>query len=178
MEEGLHSIKEYTGHIAAFQELINFEALNFKDCGLDKRWPLGIPAGRIYRFSKPCLPLANLGEDFRIEDCGTFTPITSRIPDSFIDDLTNIDRLRQTNVSEGRLINHEMPFSEEEKDEMVARDAAGALAEELSTYFQRTLFSIVRRLEELGLIETDVQSSSDDEGDHLDEELPEGSVTC
>ena len=63
-EEGLQPIKEYTGHIAAFQELINVEALNYKDYGLDERWPLGIPAGRIYRFSKPCLPLLNLGEDF------------------------------------------------------------------------------------------------------------------
>lgn len=63
-EEGLPSIKEYTGHIAAFQELINVEALNYKDYGLDERWPLGIPAGRIYRFTKPCLPLVNLSEDF------------------------------------------------------------------------------------------------------------------
>ena len=63
-EEGLQPIKEYTGHIAAFQELINVEALNYKDYGLDERWPLGIPAGRIYRFSAPCLPLVNLGEDF------------------------------------------------------------------------------------------------------------------
>ena len=63
-EEGLHSIKEYTWHIAAFQELINVEALNYKDYGLDERWPLGIPAGRIYRFSEPCLPLVHLGEDF------------------------------------------------------------------------------------------------------------------
>ena len=39
-EEGLHSIREYTGHIAAFQELINVEALNYKDYGLDERWPL------------------------------------------------------------------------------------------------------------------------------------------
>ena len=61
---GLHSIREYTWHIAAFQELINVEALNYKDYGLDERWPLGIPAGRIYYFSKPCLPLVNLGENF------------------------------------------------------------------------------------------------------------------
>ena len=118
------------------------------------------------------------GEYFRIEDCGTFTPTTSRTPASFIDDLTNIARLRLTNVSEGRLINHGMPFTEEEKDEMVTRHAAGAQAEELSSYFQRTLFSIVRRLEELGLIETDVQSLSEDEGDHLDGELPEDAVLC
>lgn len=63
-EEGLHSIKEYTGHIAAFQELINVEALNYRDYGLDERWPLGIPAGRIYRFAEPCLPLVSLSEDF------------------------------------------------------------------------------------------------------------------
>ena len=118
------------------------------------------------------------GEYFRIEDCGTFTPTTSRTTASFIDDLTYIARLRLTNVSEGRLINHGMPFTEEEKDEMVARHAAGAQAEELSSYFQRTLFSIVRRLEELGLIENDVQSSSEDDGDHLDGELPEDAVIC
>ena len=44
-EEGLYTIKEYTGHIAAFQELINVEALNYKDHALDERWPLGIHIG-------------------------------------------------------------------------------------------------------------------------------------
>lgn len=142
--------------------------------------PQAVEIERHYtRLTLPPSPASSLeGEYFRIEDCGTFTPTTSRTPPSFIDDLTNIARLRLTNVSEGRLINHGMPFTEEEKGEMVARHAAGAQAEELSSYFQRTLFSIVRRLEELGLIETDVQSLSEEEGDHLDGELPEDAVIC
>lgn len=61
---GLYSIKEFTGHVAAFQELVNVERLNYKEYGYDERWPMGIPARRIFRFKKPCLPIKELNSEF------------------------------------------------------------------------------------------------------------------
>lgn len=78
--------------------------------------------------------------------------MSPRAPEDFAENLQNIYRKRTENLAAGRMINHGMPFSEEERDDLKKIFTSGDAVENLSDFYQRTVNAVETRLEQLGLI--------------------------
>ena len=93
---------------------------------------------------------ANFVEFYRIEDIETFNPTNQNISSNFHQDKSEIDKKRHENYLEGFYLNHQLPLSNEENNELLAKFDSGHSVEELVDFFQRSPKSIVTRLEKLG----------------------------
>ena len=92
------------------------------------------------------------GNYYKIEDQASFTSLSAKSPEDFADNLQNIYKKRIENLTSGRMINHGMPFSEEERVDLASRFNSGKTVESLSDFYQRTVNAVEIRLEQLGLI--------------------------
>ena len=114
------------------------------------------------------------GNYYKIENQRSFTSLSARARSDFTDNVQNIYRKRTENLAGGRMINHGMPFSEEERDDLAKRFNSGESMEVLSAFYQRTINALEIRLEQLGLINKEVVESIS-----IDlEQVSEGSVMC
>ena len=92
------------------------------------------------------------GDYYKLEEQSSFTSLSPRAPENFSENLQNIYKKRTENLAAGRMINHGMPFSEEERDDLAKKYAEGLSIEILSDFYQRTVNAIETRLEQLGLL--------------------------
>jgi len=92
------------------------------------------------------------GNYYKLEEQSSFTSLSPRAPNDFAENLQNIYRKRTENLAAGRMINHGLPFSEEERDDLAKKFAEGHSIETLSDFYQRTVNAVEIRLEQLGLI--------------------------
>ena len=83
------------------------------------------------------------GDYYKLEEQSSFTSLSPRAPEN----LQNINKKRTENLTAGRMINHGMPFSEEERDDLAKKYAEGLSIEILSDFYQRTVNAIETRLE-------------------------------
>ena len=93
-----------------------------------------------------------VGNYYKLEEQSSFTSLSPRAPNNFAENLQNIYRKRTENLAAGRMINHGLPFSEEERDDLAKKFAEGHSIEILSDFYQRTVNAVEIRLEQLGLI--------------------------
>ena len=103
------------------------------------------------QFTQPIIDSPE-GDYYRVENEDSFTPTNKKIALEYVQDKNAIASLRRRNLDEGRMLNHGMPFSEEEAVILKRKVKAGKSVDALSDFFQRSPFSIEKRLEELGLI--------------------------
>lgn len=87
-----------------------------------------------------------IGDYFKIETLETFTPLNKRSSTSIQDDLEKLAIKRNENIQDGNLINHGMPFSEEELAVLCELFENGWTITHLSDFFQRTPASLITRL--------------------------------
>jgi len=92
------------------------------------------------------------GNYYKLEEQSSFTSLSPGAPNDFAENLQNIYRKRTENLAAGRMINHGLPFSEEERDDLAKKFAEGHSIEILSDFYQRTVNAVEIRLEQLGLI--------------------------
>ena len=92
------------------------------------------------------------GDYFKLEEQPSFTSLSPNISEGFAENLQNIYKKRIENLTAGRMINHGLPFSEEERDDLANKFISGLTIEALSEFYQRTVNAVEIRLEELGLI--------------------------
>ena len=88
------------------------------------------------------------GDYYKLEEQSSFTSLSPRAPENFSENLQNIYKKRTENLTAGRMINHGMPFSEEERDDLAKKYAEGLSIEILSDFYQRTVNAIETRLEQ------------------------------
>ena len=60
---------------------------------------------------------SNIKQLNKLEEQSSFTSLSPRAPENFSENLQNIYKKRTENLTAGRMINHGMPFSEEERDD-------------------------------------------------------------
>ncbi|MDA8675062.1 DNA helicase RecQ [Alphaproteobacteria bacterium] len=91
------------------------------------------------------------GNYYKLEEQSSFTTLSPRVSEDFAENLQNIYRKRTENLAAGRMTNHGLPFSEEERDDLAKKFAEGHSIENLSEFYQRTVNAVETRLEQLGL---------------------------
>jgi ATP-dependent DNA helicase RecQ len=97
------------------------------------------------------------GHYFKLEEQDSFSPLNARASGNFPDDLQAIYKKRTENIANGRMINHGMPFTEEERDDLISKFSSGQSIKKLADFYQRTANAIEIRLEQLGLINKDFE---------------------
>lgn len=166
----LYTVNEYTREliVTLIAGRVKFETLNqhHHASSLEKIW----------RNVTQTINLKNPpGKYFKIEELDSFTPLDNQLSASFINNLSGIIKMRLKNLEEGRTLNHGMPYTQEERDELTKRINNGQSIDELSEVFQRSRLSIMKRLEELDLL----PSSAIPDTSHINETISvEESVQC
>lgn len=147
----LYAVNEYTREliVTLISGRVKFEAPN--------KHPQAASLERICQNIAGNVELKNpAGNYFKLEEQNSFTPLNRQLSASFIKNVPEIIKIRLLNLKEGRALNHGMPFTQEEKDELIKRRNNGQSIDEISEAFQRSRLSIINRLEELDLLSAQI----------------------
>ena len=96
----------------------------------------------------------NSGETyFQFEKFDSIKFLTVRFEKKWLNGEINPKKLRSENLKKGRLINHGLPATKQEAEELIKMYIEEKSFHEMEKYFQRTEYSIKKRLEGLGVPE-------------------------